>query len=373
MKEGVAIVGVGMTQLERKKGATLYDMIFEASSLALSDAGIHRDELDSVVIASSDLIDGVGISSMVTATAAGAYLKDEIKVAEDGIFGLALASLRILSGQFSTSIVVSWSKCSQGPVTDITHLNFEPFYERPFALNMITASALQATRYKAKYNIKEEDAAQVVVTNRRNGKANSRACLREAVSANDVVSSRMMASPLRELDLSCFCDGACALVLTRAPKTRSLSNPPVWIRGIGWSTDTYYMGGRELSELSSLRDCSRRAYGMAGIKDPAREIDVAEIYDFTSYQELMALEALGFCKPGEGGRFLADTGLPVNPSGGLLSSNPYFASGLIRVAEASLQLQRKASGIQIQDADVALAHGVSGLCYQKNCVAILGL
>lgn len=373
MKQNVAIVGVGMTKFERKKNATLCDMIFEASSLALSDAGIDREDLDSVVIASSDLIDGVSISSMVTATAAGAYLKDEIKVADDGIFGLALAFLRILSGQFSTSIVVSWSKCSQGSVIDMTNLNFDPFYHRPLALNMITASALQATRYATKYNIKREDAAQVVVNNRKNGESNPNACLRQAVTLDEVLSSRMLSSPLRDLDVSYFCDGACALVLSNADKARSLLKSPVWIRGMGWSTDTYYMGNRELSELGSLRESSLKAYQMAGIKNPSREIDVAEIYDLTSYQELMVLEGLGFCRSGEGGKYLADSNLPVNPSGGLLSSNPYFASGLIRVAEASFQLQHNAPGRQIENAEVALAHGVSGLCYQKNCVAILGL
>lgn len=373
MKDKVAIVGIGMTKLEKKKDETLYDMIFEASSLALADAGIDRKDLDSVVIACSDLIDGIGISSMVTATAAGAYLKDEIKVADDGMFGLALAYLRILSGAFSTSIVVSWSKCSQGSVNDITNLNFDPFYHRPFALNILTASALQATRYMAKYNISEKDAAQVVVNNRKNGANNPNACLRQAVTLDEVLSSRMLSSPLRDLDVSHFCDGACALVLTNADKARFLSDSPIWIRGMGWNTDTYYMGNRELSELTSLRESSQSAYHMAGIKDPSKEIDVVEVYDLTSYQQLMALEGLGFCQSGEGGRFLADNNLPVNPSGGLLSSNPYFASGLIRAAEASLQLQHKASGRQIEKAEVALAHGVSGLCYQKNCVAILGL
>ena len=109
-----------------------------------------------------------------------------------------------------------------------------------------------------------------------------------------------------------------------------------------------------------------------------KEIDVAELYDITSFHELMEYEALGFCKAGEGGKFI-DSGttysgmeLPVNPSGGMLSSNPYIAVGLYRVAEAALQVSGKAGKRQVPNAKTALAHGMSGMCGQSNCVVILG-
>lgn len=367
----VAIIGIGMTKFEPKINETLYDMIFRASHLALSDAGIDRNDIESVVLAASDLVDGIGISSMVTATAAGAYLKDEIKVAEDGIFGLALAYLRIVSGQFSNSIVVSWSKCSQGSIADISNLNFDPFYHRSTALNIITSSALQANRYIKKYGVTEEEAARVVANNRGNATGNSYACLRKEITIDEVLASQVLAYPIKKLDMSYFCDGACALVLANKNRAKVLTDSPIWIRGIGWSTDTYYMGDRELAELNSLREASQMAYRMAGIQNPVEEIDVAEVYDLTSYHELMVLEGLGFCQLGEGGRFISNSDLPINRSGGLVSSNPYFASGLVRVAEGVLQLQNRANGRQVDNAEIALAHGASGLCYQKNCVVML--
>ncbi|MDY6851594.1 MAG: thiolase family protein [Thermodesulfobacteriota bacterium] len=372
MNDKVAIVGIGMKKQEPKTDETLYDMIFEASALALSNAGLEREDLDSIVLAASDLVDGISISSMVTATAAGAYLKDEIKVADDGIFGLALACLRIMTGQFSNSIVVGWSKCSQGSINNITSLNFDPFYHRPAALNLITSSALQANRYMKKYGVKPEEAARVAVNNRKNALNNPLACLRNEVTMDEVLASRTLAEPLKALDMSCFCDGVCAMVLANEEQARDLTDTPVWIRGLGWSTDTYHLGDRELAELPSLRESSQKAYRMAGIQNPVDEIDVAEVYDLTTYHQLMALEGLGFCGLGEGGGFLADDRLPINPSGGLISSNPWFASGLIRVAEGALQVLGRAEGRQVENAETALAHGVSGLCYQKNCVAILG-
>ena len=122
----------------------------------------------------------------------------------------------------------------------------------------------------------------------------------------------------------------------------------------------------------------QKAYKMAGIQKPLAQLDVAEVHDISSFHELMEYEGLGFCKPGEGGQ-LIDQGvtsmkgkLPVNPSGGALCSHPYTAIGLIRVAEAALQVMNRAGGHQVPGAKTALAHGVSGMCCQSNCVLILG-
>jgi len=151
-----------------------------------------------------------------------------------------------------------------------------------------------------------------------------------------------------------------------------------WIKGVGWTNDTYYLGDKELGELSSLSSAAQRAYQMAGIDDPLDQLDVAEVHDLSSFHELMAYEALGFCGKGEAGK-LIDQGvtsmqgeLPVNPSGGALSSHPYTAVGLIRVAEAALQVTGRAEGHQVSGAETALAHGASGMCGQTNCVLILG-
>jgi len=128
-----------------------------------------------------------------------------------------------------------------------------------------------------------------------------------------------------------------------------------------------------------LEKAARKAYGMAGIRDPRREIDVAEVYDAFTYQESMWTEGLGFCGPGEGGK-LAVSGatakggdIPVNPSGGLLGAHPVIAGGLIRMVEAVRQIRGEAGAMQVKgNVKIALAHGVNGVCGQSHCVWLLG-
>ena len=133
-----------------------------------------------------------------------------------------------------------------------------------------------------------------------------------------------------------------------------------------------------MTDLIGLELAAKEAYKIAGISDPVKGIDVAEIYDAFSVHELMSYEALGFCKKGEGGKFI-DSGetqmngnIPVNPSGGVLSSNPTMANGLIRVAEIASQLMGKAERRQIPDAKLGLANGRNGICSQGNGVLIVG-
>jgi acetyl-CoA C-acetyltransferase len=159
---------------------------------------------------------------------------------------------------------------------------------------------------------------------------------------------------------------------------RSVTKNRVWIRGLGWAIDGYYCGNRDLSNLSSLKKSSEMAYKMAKIKKPLEEIDIAEVSDVTAYHEMMVYEALGFCEGGEGKELIRDGitrfdgKLSVNPSGGILSSNPIFASSLVRVAEAALQVTGRAERRQVRNAEVALAQGFTAMSSQGSCVVILG-
>ena len=117
---------------------------------------------------------------------------------------------------------------------------------------------------------------------------------------------------------------------------------------------------------------------MAGITDPMKDIDVVELSEYFSYQELMILEGLGFCKPGEGGRLIdegvtgMDGTIPVNPSGGVLAGNPHVVAGLTRLIEATLQVKGEAGARQVKDVNIALAHGCSGPVGQSHGVIIVG-
>jgi len=379
MNRNVGIIGIHQTKHESAKRDTeLAEMIFEVTSGALEDARLAIKDIDSVVLAAHDLIDGRSITSMLTAPPAGCHLKDEIRLGEDGAFAVALAWMRLLSGEFNTSLVVSWSKLSEGDFDAITSLNFDPMYYRPLGFNYVTAHALQAMRFMSRSGVTEAQAAKVTVKNRSNAVNNALAHLRQGVSLDEVLTSKLLAWPLKNLDLPPATDGACAMVLTTEKNVKQTNKNVAWIKGVGWTNDTYYLGDKELGELPSLRSAAQRAYQMAGIDDPLEQLDVAEIHDLTSFHELMSYEALGFCSQGEAGTLIdreitcMEGKLPVNPSGGALSSHPYTAVGLIRVAEAAMQIMGRAEGHQIPGAETTLAQGASGMCGQTNCVLVLG-
>jgi len=380
LSEHIAITGIAQSKRPTDNKNSLADLIFEVSSEALADANLNIDQLESVTLAAHDMMDGRAITTMLNAAPAGAYLKDEIRVAEDGAFALIMACLRVLSGHFTNSLVVSWhrsSECPDNTFHTVANLSYDPFFYRPFALNDVTAHAIQAQRYMHKYGISELHAAQIVRKNRSNGVNNLLAHLRSEVTAEEVLKSGHISYPLKALDLPPLSDGACAMVITSSKKLKSSNKPRAWIKGFGWSNDTYYSGDKELAHLESLSLAANQAYQMARINNPFKQIDVAEIHDITSYHELMEYEALNFCPGGAAGKYV-DNGsfeingeLPINPSGGCLSSNPYTATGLIRVAEAALQVTDRAGEHQIAGAKTALAHGMSGLCAQSNCLFIL--
>jgi len=244
-------------------------------------------------------------------------------------------------------------------------------------LDFLSISAMQANQYMQKYGITEEQCAEVVVKNRANAFNNPYAQEPLKLSVNDVVNSEMCSSPIRALDRKPASDGACAMILAREDIAKDLTNNPVWVAGMANCYDSHYPGDRDLFECKSLQIAAQKAYEMAGITNPRKEIDLAEISEEFSYQEPLWAEGLGLCKPGEGGSLIRDGvttmggDLPVNASGGVLSGNPSQVAGMIRVAEAYLQLSGQAGERQVADAEIALAHGCYGAGGQSHCVVIL--
>jgi acetyl-CoA C-acetyltransferase len=208
---------------------------------------------------------------------------------------------------------------------------------------------------------------------------NSKAHLGMQLTLEEVMNSRMIATPLKLYDISPVSDGACAVVLASEERARTITDKPVWIKGVSLCADAYLLGDRDLASCRALEKAAATAYKMAGIHDPKKEIHVAEIYDAFTFQELLWTEGLGFCEKGEGGK-LVDSGatgkggtLPVNPSGGLLGAHPVIAAGLIRIAEATRQVRQEAGPMQVkEDVHTALAHGVNGVCGQSHCVWVIG-
>jgi acetyl-CoA C-acetyltransferase len=377
--ERIAIVGVGQTRQDRNKiHDTFADMVFEAVTRALEHAQIGIDTIGNVVTASNDFWDGRTISSMAINDACGSYDKNISTVEGDGTFAAFYGMTRILSGAYDTTLVVAHCKGSESDSTHITNAVFDPVFLRPLGLDAISSSALQANRYMTRYGITEEQCALVSVKNHGNAFRNPYAQLPMRITVEDVLRSRMLADPIKLLDASPVSDGACAIILARESAAKKITNRPVWVRGAGYTADAYHLGDRDLSECRALVQAAQRAYRMAGIQDPATEIDLVELYDAFSYQELLWTEGLGLCSPGQGGRLIESgaTGMagrtPVNPSGGLLSAHAVTVAGMVRIAEAVLQIRGEADGRQVPEVRTAVAHGVNGPCGQSHCVWVLG-
>ncbi|NQU02941.1 MAG: thiolase family protein [Syntrophaceae bacterium] len=378
MLNKVGIIGVAQSHFGEESGKSLEELIFQTCNEALVDAGITIDGVDGIVISSNDQVDGRPISIMVTAGSVGAYQRDLLDVPSSGEHALILGYMRVLSGNFETQLIASWSSLEADDLRTVQNITCEPIYQRQLGLHDITTNALQAAAYLSKYEGAAEGAAQVVVKNRTWGKKNPRSHLRKGVEAAEVSSSPYVCWPVRRLMVPPESSGVVALVIASEKKAKELDKRQVaWIEGVGWASDTYWMGERDLSRLTSLEEATIRAYQAAQIKDPMKEIDIAEIQEVTAYHELMSYEALLFCGPGEASRLILDgvTGsggkLPVNLSGGTLSTNPYFASGLVRVAEAALQVMGKAGEHQLPGVQTGLAQTTSGFAGQNSATFIL--
>jgi acetyl-CoA C-acetyltransferase len=373
----VGIIGVAQTKYQRYNPASHAELAYEVTCKALEDAGLTIEDIDNTVTVCNDFWDGRTISSMTITEATGSHRVPTTNVEGDGTYGALMGAMRVLSGLHEVTLVVAQSKASEGIPPVITNAMFDPIYERMLGLDAINSSALQMRRYMSKYGVTEEQCARVSVKNHKNARNNPYAHLPLDITVADVLKSRVLADPIKLLDASPISDGACAVIMAEESVAKKKCKKPVWIKGVGHCADAYHLGDRDLAEVDALAAAAQRAYRMAGINDPLKDIDVAEVYDAFSYMELMWIEGLSFCRRGEAGA-MVDGGLtemngpmPVNPSGGVLSAHAVQVAGLARIAEAVLQLRGEAGARQVEGASVALAHGIEGACGQGHCVYIL--
>jgi len=375
--DNLAIVGLAQTRFTaRKADQTNYEMVYEVTRAALDDAGYELEDIDNVITVSNDFWDGRTISSMAVQEAAGAHDKNVSTVEGDGTFGALYGALRTLGG-FKATLVVSHCKGSESDARTVTNSMFDPIYQRSLGIDAIAAAALQARVYQDRYGISEEQCAKVTMKNRANALNNPNAHLAGRLSLDDVMNSKNIASPLKLQDCSPVSDGAAAVIIADLERARKPRKVPINITGLGHCTEAYFLGDRDLANPIALRRAAARAYELAGIKNPAAELDLIELYDAFSYMEPLWLEGLGICEPG-GGAHLLDEGitsmtgrLPVNPSGGVLSAHAVMVAGLVRIIESVQQLRGEAGSMQVKNAHRALAHGINGPCGQSHCVWVL--
>ena len=379
MAERVGIISVAQTKYHPNRvDVNEEELAYEAIKQVLEETGLTLSDMDSAVTCSQDFWDGRTISSMNIQHVVGAHLGHEDNISEDGINAVYAAMAQILSGHHDIVLVEAHTKESQGDKSLIENAAFDAILMRQLGLDFSSAAALQARCYMYKYGITAEQCATVVVRNRGNAKNNPFAQEPMDISVDDVLGSKMLVSPIRLMDTKPISDGACAIIMATEAKAKKLAKKPVWILGASNCYETHYLGDRDLAYCDALVKAAKKAYSMAGIDNPLKQLDVAEISTEYSYQEPLWMEGLGFCDRGEGGK-LVDSRvirmggkLPVNPSGGVLPGNPNGVAGMARVAEAVLQLRGEAGDRQIKGSKVALAHGYTGICGQHQAVMILG-
>jgi hypothetical protein len=320
---------------------SLTDLIFDGVSRCLGDAGIAASDVEAVVLAAHDLVDGRGLTNMVTAPAAGAYLKDETRLADDGAAAFILGDARVRSGSMQTCLVASWGRASEGPVDEVAHALFDPFTTRPLALTEIAVSALRASKALAVYPGYGED--------------RSRAGDRRAQRPLEPERTPRTAWPLRERDLPVWADIVSAVVLTAVPG-------PTEVLGVGMSTEPYEIGDRDLLGFPALRSASAQALRSAARR--VGDVGIFELDGLTLFDEALAAEAVGAAPTGGGMALLADRNT-VNPDGG--SSAGYCAPsmGLVRISRAYQRLFAAGAG-------TALATGSSVVASQTQSAVVLG-
>jgi len=365
----VAVIGTGQTNHTRARDdVSQPELIREAALKALADAEITMDQVDAVVMSNMEMFEGRAMPELWAGEGAFAVGKPCLKVATGGTSGTSACITgfhQVASGMFDLLLVVGFEKHSEGHTQAGMALT-DPFWDRAVASGALGNFALSISEYTLERGVTQKQAALVAVKARRNAARNPHAHLQMPdLTVEEVLSSKVLAYPIRMLDMCPQSDGAAAIVVASEAAARKLCPRPAWVKAAATRHEQPYLGDMEkrMATIRTSRDAVRTVYKKAGIREPLKELDIAEIYEPVTYAELAWYEALGFCPEGEAGRLIEDgvTGmegeLPVNPSGGVLSTNPVGASGVIRVAEAALQIHGRGGARQVEGANTALAHG----------------
>jgi len=376
----VCIAGIGQTNYVTRRTDVAYpELVREGVELAFADARLGMDDVEAVVIPlAPDALIGVGNGERWCVEAIGATGKPYMRVNNGGATGLTAviaAYTHIASGLFDVVLVAGADRVAEsGSAQSVLNKMWDVGYERPYPLNTINMLALSAVRHMHLYGTDERDMARVTVKNRRHAALNPHAHLRQEITEDDVLASRMLSWPIKLGDSCPSSSGAASLLLVSEEYARRHDLAPGWIRGVAQNCETFWMGDRvgpyalgDHGDADALATAFDRAYEQAGITDPPAQVDVAELYAPFSSVELHAIEAAGLCAKGEAARVIARGGFAlgaegpvVNPSGGVLCANPIAVTGTVRAAEAALQVRGRAGERQVAGADVAIASAIGG-------------
>jgi len=365
-----AVIGVGQTNHAAKRDdLSIAGVVREAALRALADAALTWGDIDAIVIGKApDMFEGVMMPELYLADALGAAGKPMMRVHTAGSVGgstaLVAASL-IQAGIHERVLTVAFEKQSESNA--MWALTPKIPFQPPVVAGAGGYFAPHIREYISRSGAPGDVGIRVALKDRLNALRNPFAHLHMAdITFEMIAESPMLWDPIRFHETCPSSDGACALVLASESAATSAPNPPAWVLGGAMRSEPIMFPGRDEVDPRAGRECAADVYAQAGITDPLEQIDVAEIYVPFSWYEPMWLENLGFAGERKGwelvldGTTAFDGKLPVNPSGGVLSSNPIGASGMIRFAEAALQVRGMAGEHQVPDAHIALGHAYGG-------------
>ena len=367
--ELAAVVGIGQTKHEATRGdVSMAGLVREAAIRALDDAGMDWNDIDAVVVGKApDFFEGVMMPELYLADALGAVGKPLLRVHTAGSVGgstAIVASSLVQAGIHERVLTVAFEKQSESEA--MWALSLPIPFQAPLVAGAGGYFAPHIRAYMRRSSAPDHIGILVALKDRLNALKNPYAHLHEPdTTFESVRDSMMLWDPIRYSETCPSSDGACAMVIADERTAAGVADP-AWIHGTAMRSEPTMFSGRDQVLPQAGRDCVADVYAQAGITKPREQIDVAEIYVPFSWYEPMWLENLGFAGEGEGWK-LTDEGvtemtgdLPVNPSGGVLSTNPIGASGLLRFAEAAMQVRGQAGDHQIDGARTALGHAYGG-------------
>jgi len=365
-----AVVGVGQTKHAAERlDVSMPGLVREAALEALEDAGMDWGDIDAVVMGKApDTFEGVVMPELFLADALGAAGKPLLRVHTAGSVGgstAIVAAKLVEAGIHERVLTVAFEKQSESNAT--WGLTVEMPFQAPLVAGAGGYFAPLIRAYIHRSGAPDHIGMLVAVKDRLAALRNPKAHLHlPDIDLATVEESFMLWDPLRYLEACPSSDGAMAMVIGSEQVAEAAPNPPAWVHGMAMRSEPTMFAGRDQIDPRAGRDCAADVYAQAGISDPRRDLDVAETYVPFSWFEPMWLENLGFAGPGEGwklteqGATAPDGDIPWNPSGGVLSSNPIGASGMIRFGEAAQQVRGRCGDYQVDGVRRALGHAYGG-------------
>jgi len=376
MPNRVAIVGIGQTyHASKRPDVNMAEMTAEAVRAALADADLSIKDIEAVFTASMETFEAIYLPDHEMATEIGAFGKPGFKVNTGGTTGgsvVAEGFYMVASGLFDVAMVIGFEKQDCGDTTAAITAAATPVWAKGGATGAIGEFAKQALAYMKTSGAKEEHAAMVRLKADRNACRNPYAHLKLGLkSVDEVLQSAYLVWPLRILDFCPQSCGACVLIFASEEKARKISKKPVWFVDVEVVHQEPFRAGvfgdPTGTETYTQQVACERLYKRNGITNVRKDVDLAEIYEPSNWEEMSLYEHLHFCEKGEGWK-LIEKGIteiegefPVNCSGGVLATNPIGATPVIRVAEAALQIRGDAGKHQAtKDIKTAIATALGG-------------